>query len=405
MAQPDFQGFVSNQDPRVQPNANPSSLQGTMTQPQNTVLPPPASTNTGSDTALANALTAMESKFSYNNKLMSQRNLLLKHLYNTPLTEQEKIQLDPSMLDAINSGDRNRVDMNLRLISDEVSGRNNTLDQSFKFLIDSYQKEQDKIENQRKEAVNNVLQFAQVYGSNAKSALSSLYGKEYVDQLKGMGIDLDKFTSLPTQAETKVKTGGGDVDQLYSGLSSSTSTAIRGKVSKFSSEPIVQNFATIQEGYNFASSLSDTTKNPADDQALIYSLAKALDPGSVVREGEYATAQKYAQSWIKAYGKGVEQALAGTGFLSEEARRNIKKTIEQKYNASKRSYDNLYTQYSSGINNLSGRSNGEEFLVDYATPTTPANNADTYVNQFTEAFAPKEESPSPLSNFWNWLTK
>lgn len=156
-------------------------------------------------------------------------------------------------------------------------------------------------------------------------------------------------------------------EQLYTGLKPATATAVRSQVSAFKTEPLVQNFATIQEGNNFASSLADTTKNPADDQALIYALAKALDPGSVVREGEYATAQKYAQSWVKAYGKGITQAIAGTGFLSEEARRNIKKTIETKFNASKKSYDALRSSYVNGINDLTGRDDGEKFVRDYRT--------------------------------------
>lgn len=158
----------------------------------------------------------------------------------------------------------------------------------------------------------------------------------------------------------------GDDYQLYAGLDSKTATAVRAKVGQYRSEKSVQNFSTVQEGYNFASSISDFTTNPADDQALIYSLAKALDPDSVVREGEYATAQKYAQSWVKAYGKGVTQAILGTGFLSQEARANIKKTIEQKYNASKASYDNVYNQYVEGINSLTGRDDGSRFITDYS---------------------------------------
>lgn len=160
----------------------------------------------------------------------------------------------------------------------------------------------------------------------------------------------------------------GDNPQLYKGLSTPTATAVRSAVTKYSSEPIVQNFATIQEGYNFSKALDTKTKNPADDQALVYSLAKALDPGSVVREGEYATAQKYSQSWINAYGKGITQALAGTGFLSETARENIKKTIKQKYDSSKVGYDNQYNQTAQQINNLTGRKDGTNFLKSYVTP-------------------------------------
>lgn len=164
-------------------------------------------------------------------------------------------------------------------------------------------------------------------------------------------------------------------EQLYSGLTSSTATAVRGKVSKFSSEPLVQSFATVQEGNNYAQTIDDNSKNPAEHQALIYALAKALDPGSVVREGEYATAQKYAQSWVSAYGKGVTQALAGTGFLSSSAISNIKSVINQKYEASKKSYESLEKSYTQNINDLTGRGDGDKFLSDYATPVVDAKSA------------------------------
>jgi hypothetical protein len=136
----------------------------------------------------------------------------------------------------------------------------------------------------------------------------------------------------------------------------------------------------VQEGRNFAGSLDNKTTNPVDDQGLIYALAKALDPGSVVREGEYATAQKYSQSWIQSYGKAVTQALAGTGFLTEQARRQIKDTIESKYKASLASYTNLQGQYEQGINSLTGRDDGSKFIHDYQTGSSgdrPAqSNAD-----------------------------
>lgn len=181
-------------------------------------------------------------------------------------------------------------------------------------------------------------------------------------------IDYRATVAARTRAPSSV--GPGSIsEQLYAGLSSPTATAVRGLVSKYSSDPTVQNFATIQDGYLFSQSIDSNTQNPADDQALIYSLAKALDPGSVVREGEYATAQKYAQSWVAAYGKGVTQALAGTGFLSTQARENIKSVIEQKYNTSAQTYGNMQNQYVQAINSLTGRSNGSAFLVDYMVPT------------------------------------
>lgn len=188
-------------------------------------------------------------------------------------------------------------------------------------------------------------------------------------QFSGSFIDWKSTVAASTRAPSSGGSGlVGPGEQLYSGLSSPTATAVRSMVGKFGSEPLVQNFATIQEGYNFSQSISTKTQNPADDQALIYALAKALDPGSVVREGEYATAQKYAQSWISAYGKGVTQAIAGTGFLSEQARNNIKNVIKTKYDSAQTSYNNLQSQYTSRINNLTGRGDGTNFLIDYTTP-------------------------------------
>lgn len=202
------------------------------------------------------------------------------------------------------------------------------------------------------------------------ATLASQAGIPYDMIVKGMEtvknqITLDNGIKLAKEASST-----GASDQLYSGLSSATASAVKAKVQQFKTEPIASNFSTVQEGYNFASSLSNTTTNPADDQALIYSLAKVLDPNSVVREGEYATAQKYSQSWVNSFGKSITQAINGTGFLSETARQNIKQTIAQKYAAAQTSYNNLYNQYTSGINNLTGRSDGSKFLIDYTTPTS-----------------------------------
>lgn len=258
-----------------------------------------------------------------------------------------------------------------------------------RLLVESYingnRPEQAKTNYQYKTVGNRII----AYGVNPNGELVTLEDQlpfDVPENYKVVSTDNGQFLFVPDEFDptkdpreqvltygapgqfSKPKAGGeGESDQLYGGLSSSTATAVRAKVNAYKSEPMVTNFSTIQDGYNFAKSINTNTKNPADDQALIYSLAKALDPGSVVREGEYATAQKYAQSWVDAYGKAVTQAIAGTGFLSKQARENIKKVIEQKYNASKTSYDKVNTSYISNINNLTGRGDGKKFLTDYVT--------------------------------------
>ena len=188
------------------------SLQGTLTTPRPTTPTSPTlptGTTQTSPFALAQVMDVLRSKVQSNNALMTQRNLLLKQLYNEPLNDQEKAQLDPTLLNAINSGDRNQIDMRLRLIGDEVSGRTKTLDQSVEFLTKSYTDTITQAEKSRQDAINNITKFAEIYGSNAKSALTSLYGPDYVEQLKGMGVDLDKFTGLKTLEQLKEEKAGG----------------------------------------------------------------------------------------------------------------------------------------------------------------------------------------------------
>lgn len=142
---------------------------------------------------LSQAMMALQSNVTSNNTLMTQRNLLLKQLYDQPLTPAEKSQLDPTLLQAVNSGDRNQIDTSLRLISDQISGRTNTLDQSVQYLTSAYNSQQQQLETNRQDAISNVQNFVTQYGSNAGAALQALYGPDYVKQLASMGIDLGTF--------------------------------------------------------------------------------------------------------------------------------------------------------------------------------------------------------------------
>lgn len=321
----------------------------------------------------------------------TQNNAQREQVTRTQNTPQSLIGASPSLQEGARSASVQALQPTIAGAQNIVTGANNAITNAKNYLqsLESTKNAQrDDARSILKDIITNyggdeILHYA-VSHKDEIDALEKQagYPKGFLAQ-SGQTIK-DRELKLKEDKITSIE------DQLYGGLSTPTATAVRARVAKFSTEPVITNFSTVQEGYNFAKSLSDTTQNPADDQALIYSLAKALDPGSVVREGEYATAQKYAQSWIQAYGKGITQALAGTGFLSEDARRNIKKTIEQKYQASKRSYDNLYNQYKTGINNLTGRGDGEQFLIDYITPTQDASRE--YTDEEFRSLAKKAAS-------------
>jgi hypothetical protein len=203
-----LQGTADPAAPTVPTPAAPQPAPQTAAQtgpvPQNApVFAPPSPGQSGAVTpdqsqqsnqfGLSQAMMSLQSNVTSNNTLMSQRNLLLKSLYDQPLTDAEKSQLDPTLLQAVNSGDRSQIDMSLRLISDQVSGRTSTLDQSVQYLTTAYNDQQKQLETNRTDAISNVQNFVTQYGSNAGAALQALYGPNYVKQLASMGIDLQSF--------------------------------------------------------------------------------------------------------------------------------------------------------------------------------------------------------------------
>ena len=134
----------------------------------------------------------------------------------------------------------------------------------------------------------------------------------------------------------------------------------------FRNDPAVTRANVTAEGYSFVKAMDQKTQNPADDQALIYAFAKAMDPDSVVREGEYATVQKYAQSWKDKFGFDVARVLTNSEFLTPAARKNLVDTIGTKFKASRNSYDNVRKGFATQINKTTGQTDANEYLLDYA---------------------------------------
>lgn len=149
-------------------------------------------------------------------------------------------------------------------------------------------------------------------------------------------------------------------------------TTVRGLATAFRNEPSVKRTVTMGEAVSFVNGLDVNTKNPADDQALIYAFAKAMDPESVVREGEYATVQKYATSWLQRFGFDAMRVLSSeTPILTAQARSNLKNTITSRYQATRTQYDNLAKSYAGQINKATGGTDGSERLTDYAAVLPP----------------------------------
>jgi hypothetical protein len=180
-------------------------------------------------------------------------------------------------------------------------------------------------------------------------------------------------------AEQRIRSAMNARDQKPStdGYSATVQRLIAAKAKGFEANPIVKKTQTMAEAVSFADGLNPKTTNPADDQALIYAFAKGMDPDSVVREGEYATVQKYAQSWADKFGFDAKRVFSNTAFLTPQARANMKTTIRAKYEAGRKQYDNVRKEYGRQIERVTKQPGGIDELVDFAAafPTSGASAA------------------------------
>lgn len=169
----------------------------------------------------------------------------------------------------------------------------------------------------------------------------------------------------PAQAADAAGGGGaGGQDGIYDILDFRTANAVIAQSDKFQSSPVVTRYNAALEARNVIAGFDPNTQNPADHQAVVYAFAKALDPESVVREGEYETIKKYAQSLPTRYKGEINNALTGNGFLSPGAISAIQQTVENRYQSQFKQYTNLKNEYARKIDQLAGQPVSGMVLLD-----------------------------------------
>lgn len=174
---------------------------------------------------------------------------------------------------------------------------------------------------------------------------------------------------IASRAKTYAPKSGGEgstsTGGIYDQLDYRTANTVIAQANQFGTSDIVNKYNNIIAASNLISGVDPYTDNPAEHQAVIYNFAKALDPDSVVREGEYATVKKYSQSLINKYGGEIRQAIKGTGFLSPGAIQAIQQATDNRIKAYEPQYLNLRAQTAQRINTLAGKPVADQVLLDY----------------------------------------
>jgi hypothetical protein len=153
------------------------------------------------------------------------------------------------------------------------------------------------------------------------------------------------LTSVPLEGSTKLRQqlqGGKAVgapyevtpqtDNAYLKLSEPQQKVADKFITDFGNEKTIQNLSVAGSFLNQMNSLGVGTPQykPSDDIALIFSFMKTLDPGSTVREGEFATAANAGgipDRIVATYNK----ALKGEFLADDEQRNNFINTAKKSY--------------------------------------------------------------------------
>lgn len=171
----------------------------------------------------------------------------------------------------------------------------------------------------------------------------------------------------------------GQVATKSQGVLSSLPTSIQNRVIGLAdgvkNTDIAKKYLATADSINIVNGIDAKSKNPADHQQIVYAFAKALDPDSAVREGEYATIKKYAQGAFSRYSKEISNAINGTGFLSEDAIKNIQATMNNTYTSRKPLYDTKVNETARIINNIAGADVASELMTDYSAGINTQQNS------------------------------
>ncbi len=188
-----------------------------------------------------------------------------------------------------------------------------------------------------------------------------------------------------------VQSGGGSSSaSALKGVDKSLIPVVSGIRSEFDQQTAVKDFNALKTTHDFINKIPNNTQSPTDNQALIYAFAKAMDPSSSVKEGEYETVAKYAQSFAAKTGFDMQRVFENKNFLTEDAVKKIKDTINQKYDTQKDVYNNARNEYIRIINETAGKTGvGEKLLQNYdaSGATTSSQNTPAPIPGLNDLFS------------------
>ncbi len=218
-----------------------------------------------------------------------------------------------------------------------------TLAQAFAGLTDNpaLQKAASDVAGQRTEAKarNKTVEYLR---ANGREDLADMIEAGQISGKDAAGVMLAKpeVTKGVAVGDRIVNPITGEV--IYEGAPTLDQDKVLAARKEFTSLPVVKAFSDQTTAYGrVISSVQDPS--PAGDLALIFNYMKVLDPGSVVREGEFATAQNAGS--VDDRTRGLYNRIMSGERLSEAQRADFADRATRLYSGAEQQYQDISEQY------------------------------------------------------------
>lgn len=248
---------------------------------------------------------------------------------------------------------------------------------------------------------------------NALSSYMDLAKTEYETQ-RTVATEVGNLLMKYPNSGIKMTDTLGDAQQKaarWSAANPATSTTIsnqitdneRALLNQFNSEPVVKDYNTILAKKMSVDAIVKSGVGGPGDLALVYEFMKGLDPTSVVRESEYATAAKSGNIFLGSLAKFNGYFKETGGFMPKATAEAFQSIVDSKLGVQTQLYNNVKKQYED-IGKRQGL-NPQNVVLDYGAGATSQPATPTIEEQassiFDQVVEPETKSGGYLSNLWN----
>ena len=206
----------------------------------------------------------------------------------------------------------------------------------------------------------------------------NLYKKDAIAN----GVKPMSFDAYQTaDANRKIKIAAAGTTPGASGYTPQILSKIQPIAGNFDNEQVVKDYNVISQQVDAVKGLGIT---PTDDIQRIYAFAKVMDPNSAVRESEYATVQAYSTALMQRAGLKANRVFSNDGFLTDEARKFLLSTLNNRLKVTEKAYKNVYDEYGRRIDKITGGKDGTDFITDYSKGFNTPSVGDAHIQSEVE---------------------